>query len=109
VALSEIIGLFFLVSSCLCPVTLSDLVVLELDFLPCLSKLTITLNVFLFALCSGLNLMSQCFSFTGGLNYVVLVCFHHLNRRMSLVVHTNLVQFTGPFYVFSLFWLQNRI
>lgn len=43
------------------------------------------------------------------LDSVVLVCFHHLNRRMSLVVHTDLVQFTGPFYVFSPFWLQNRI
>jgi hypothetical protein len=28
---------------------------------------------------------------------------------MSLVIHTDLVQFTEPFYVFSLFWLQNRI
>ncbi len=68
-ALSEIIGLFFLVSSCLCPLTLSDLAVFELDFLPCLSKLTITLNVFLFSLCSGLSLMSQCFSFTGGFGF----------------------------------------
>ncbi len=68
-ALSEIIGLFFLVSSCLCPLTLSDLAVFELDFLRCLSKLTITLNVFFFSLCSGLSLMSQCFSFTGGFGF----------------------------------------
>lgn len=68
-ALSEIIGFFFLLSSCLCPVTLSDLAVLELDFLPCLSKLTITLNVFLFSLSSGLSLMSQYISFTGGFGF----------------------------------------
>ncbi len=108
-ALSEIIGLFFLVSSCLCPVTLSDLAVLKLDFLPCLSKLTITLNFFFFRFvlvwvwCRSTSLLLEV------LDSVVLVCFHHLNRRMSLVVHTDMVQFTGPFYVFSLFWLQDRI